>query len=106
RLRRETDRATRTALAIALADPAGRAQVESSVLTLLVEQGSLEGPLAALALAIRDEPDHRPELSALLEGGDAVLRAHVALGLGGSREPSAVGLLETAYRFEPEAAVR
>jgi hypothetical protein len=106
RLRRETDRATRTALAIALADPAGRGQVESSVLTLLVEQGSLEGPLAALALAIRDEPDHRPELSALLEGGDAVLRAHVALGLGGSREPSAVGLLETAYRFEPEAAVR
>ena len=59
-----------------------------------------------MALAIRDEPDHRPQLQALLEGGDAVLRAHVALGLGASREPSALGLLETAYRFESDAPVR
>jgi cellulose synthase operon protein C len=106
RLRRETDPATRTALSIALADPAARAHVESSVLKRLIEQGTLEGPLSALTLAIRDEPDHRPELSALLEGGDAVLRAHVVLGLGFSREPSAVGLLEAAYRFEPDAPVR
>jgi HEAT repeat protein len=106
RLRREKDPATRTALSIALSDPAARALVESSILTQLIEQGTLQGPLSALALAIRDEPDHRPELQAMLAGGDAVLRAHVALGLGLSREPSAVGLLEAAYRFEPDAPVR
>ena len=106
RLRRETDPATRTALSIALADPAAARLVETSMLSRLIEQGSPEGPLAAMVLAVRDESDHRPELSALLEGGDAVLRAHVALGLGSSPEPSAIGLLETAYRFEPEAPVR
>ena len=106
RLRKESDPTTRTALSIALADPAGRALVETSVLARLIEQGNVEAPLAALALAIRDDLDQRPELQALLDGGDAVLRAHVALGLGSSREPSAVGLLETAYLFEPDALVR
>ncbi len=106
RLRRERDATTRAALAIALADPAARARVPTAVLLELIEQGGVEAPLAALSLASRDEPDLRSQVIALLTSSDAVLRAHTALGLGASPEPDAVGLLENAYRFEPDALVR
>jgi hypothetical protein len=106
RLGREADPTTRTALAIALADPTARERVPTSVLTRLIEKGGVEAPLAALGLATRDDPDERPQIQALLAGGDAVLRAHVALGLASSSEPSAVGALENAYRFEADSSVR
>jgi hypothetical protein len=42
----------------------------------------------------------------LLQGTDAMIRAHVALGLAHDPEPSAVSLLVAAYPFEADRIVR
>ena len=94
------------ALAASLAHADGRASISTRKLLVLLEQGSVETPLIAYALATRDDVELRPRIEELLQSGDALLRAHVALGLGKSKEPSAIGLLERAYRFEPDPAVR
>jgi hypothetical protein len=41
-----------------------------------------------------------------LQSGDPWLRAHTLLGLGFAEEPDVLGLIEGAYRFEPDASVR
>ena len=106
RLGAELDPLTRAALAASLAHPDGRAAISTRKLFVLLEQGNVETPLIAFALATRDHLELRPRIEALLQSGDALLRAHVALGLGESPEPSAIGLLERAYRFEVDPSVR
>ncbi len=106
RLVREHDLSTRVALAAALAVPAAANQVPTRVLQELIDSASAAAPLAVRALAARDSTTLRPRIEALLQSGDALIRAHAALGLGDSRHPDAVGLLSNAYRFEPSANVR
>ncbi|MEI9949148.1 MAG: HEAT repeat domain-containing protein [Pseudomonadota bacterium] len=96
----------REALAIGLASLKAAELVPSDVLLDLIEARGLAAPLAARALAVRDSRSLRPKLLALLTSDDALLRSHVALGLGQSSESSALGLLSRAYRFETDAGVR
>jgi hypothetical protein len=42
----------------------------------------------------------------LVTSGDPWLRAHTLLGLSRAADPDVLGLIENAYRFEPDAAVR
>ena len=106
RLALETDPELRSALALSLARPEAADRVPTSVLSSLFETHGAAAHLAAFALAARDGDAERPRLREHLASGDPLLRAHVALGLGRSKEASAVGLLEGAYRFESDPAVR
>jgi hypothetical protein len=105
-LAREKSSLTRQALASALAHKAGADRVPTETLSMLIEDGGAAAPLAALALGARDSLSERPQIELLLKSGDALVRAHVALGLGSSHETSAVGLLANAYRFESVADAR
>lgn len=106
RLATEQRRTLKSALAVALLDPDAAKQVPTSVLLELVQSGSAAMFVAAHALAARDEPELRPEVERWLASGNPELRKSVALGLGRAAHPRALGLLETAYRFETNADVR
>lgn len=99
-LAREKDPVTRQALASCLAVKRGADVVPTETLSTLIEDGGAAAPLAAMALGARDSLGERPQIELLLKSGDALVRAHTALGLGASHETSAVGLLANAYRFE------
>src|SRR5262249_42079530 len=88
-----------------LGDPSGGA-IATSQLAAWAESGGPLAPLAARALPLRDDDVTRGRIKRLLGGSDAVIRAHVALGLAWDREPDAVSLLTAAYRFEEDAVVR
>jgi hypothetical protein len=106
RLATEKDVALRSALGASLASPAAAREVPTPVLVELVDEAGAATPIAAQALAARDSQDLRQRIEPLLGSADALVRASVALGLADSREPSAVGLLERAYRFETSSMVR
>lgn len=106
RLTTEKDPTTRNALAIALEYRAAQNRVPTARLLELIDDGGAAMPLAAQAIAARDDTTLRPRIASLLSSGDPLVRAATALGLGASTQPSAVGLLENAYRFEPNANVR
>ena len=106
RLRTETEPSLIRALATSLADPDAQNLVPTATLVALLERGSAETYLAAYALARRDDEALRPRLVELFEAEDPSLRLHAALGLGASTQPSAVGVLADAYRFEIEPRVR
>jgi HEAT repeat protein len=106
RLATEPNPSSREALALSLASLELAQLVPSDVLIDLIEARGLAAPIAARALAARDSRGLRPKLSALLTSEDALLRSHVALGLGHSGDSSALGLLAHAYRFETDASVR
>jgi cellulose synthase operon protein C len=97
---------TQTAAGVALLSDEALSSLPTSWLLRRAEEGGALSPLAARALAIRDDEPLRPQIARLLGGTDPVVRAHVALGLGQSHEPDAVSVLAAAYRFEPDAAVR
>ncbi|HXK20302.1 MAG TPA: HEAT repeat domain-containing protein, partial [Polyangiaceae bacterium] len=106
RLQAETDPVTRVALSIGLADAAA---AELTPTPLLLEMTHGAGPaslLAAAALAARKDADLLPLLRELLTSGDPWLRAHTLLGLSRTADPDALGLIENAYRFEPDESVR
>lgn len=88
-----------------LAHPEG-GPLPTALLTVWAEQGGPLSPLAARALASRDNELVRPVIKRLLSGSDPVVRAHVAMGLGGDPEPDGVTLLVNAYRFEEDVGVR
>ena len=96
----------RSALAIALATPFGASNVPTRTLLELIEMGGPAAALASKVLASRDEQPQRPLVSRLLASDDPWIRAHVALGLATSSEPSATGLLAGAYAFEADPLVR
>jgi cellulose synthase operon protein C len=106
RLLVERDPVLRVALAIGLADPAA---AELAPTPLLLELSHGAGPaslLAASALSARKDADLLPLVRELLTSGDPWLRAHTLLGLSRARDADALGLIENAYRFEPDPAVR
>jgi hypothetical protein len=106
RLAGEKDPALAGALATSLAQPSAADDVPTSVLVTLVDEAGAATPIAAQALAMRDSQELRQRIEPLLGSADALVRASVALGLSESKEPSAVGLLERAYRFEVSPGVR
>ena len=106
RLSLEPDAGLREALSFGLVSLQSAELVPSDRLLALVEARGLGAPLAARALSARDSRSLRAKLLALLSSGDALIRSHVALGLGQSRESSALGVLSDAYRFETDAGVR
>lgn len=106
RLLRETDPLLRAALSAGLID-VGAAQLLPT--PLLLELAHAAGPgslLAAAALAARKDAELLPLVRELVTSGDPWLRAHTLLGLSRAADPDVLGLIENAYRFEPDAAVR
>jgi cellulose synthase operon protein C len=106
RLEREQDSSLQTALSIGLADPDAAALVSTPSLLELAHAAGPGSLLAAAALGARKDADLSPLLRELLASGDPWLRAHALLGLARAPSPDAIGLIEAAYRFEPEASVR
>ncbi|HEY4117107.1 MAG TPA: HEAT repeat domain-containing protein, partial [Byssovorax sp.] len=81
------------AAGVALLAEDGAAHVTTADLVAWTETSAPLAPLAARALAARDTPALRSRIKRLLDGGDPVVRAHVALGLARSAEADAVTLL-------------
>jgi hypothetical protein len=106
RLVAEADPTTRAVLSLGLAVADVREGLPASLLIDRAKSGGPDAPLAALAIARRDDPSLTAEVNALLAGPDPVVRAHTARGLGASAAPAASGLLAAAYAFEGDAFVR
>lgn len=105
-LERTTDSSARAALSLCLAYEEAERDVPTDVLLSLVDDKGIGAPLAARALAARDEDRTRSTVDALLASEDARLRLHAALGLARSANPDASGRLANAYRFEANPDVR
>ncbi len=102
----EPDEATRITLAAGLV---GGDRVNALPLAALIERatsGGADAPMAALAIGRRAEEAPGEVLDRLAASGDALLRAHVARGLGASHAPGAVGRLARAYVWETDVDVR
>ena len=106
RLLDERDPLLRAALAMGLADPEAAELAPTPLLLELLHEAGPASLLAATALAARKDPDLLPLVRELLTSGDPWLRAHTLLGLSRAHEPDALGLIENAYRFEPDSSVR
>lgn len=106
RLQRERDPSLRVALGVGLADVEAAASVPTSLLLELVHEAGPTSLLAAAALAARKDAELLPLVRELLTSGDPWLRAHTLLGLSRASAPDALGLVENAYQFEPDPAVR
>jgi HEAT repeat protein len=106
RLASTCDPILRAALAAALVDLRSSPSVATSTLLREAESGGPAAPVAARALGARYENTLGVLVDFLRTSGDPWLRAHVALGLGASEDPAAVGLLQQSYRFETDAVVR
>jgi hypothetical protein len=102
----EEDETTRRVLGVGLVegDPAGT--VPTTTLIERARGGGPDAPLAALTLARRADEELTPEVDALLESPDPVMRSHVARGLQASKAPDASGRLARAYAWESNAEVR
>jgi HEAT repeat protein len=105
-LAKANDSPTAEQIACGVALLSGDTPVATAQLVRWAELGGPLGPLAAYRFATRDSRPFRSRLRRLLAGSDAVVRAHVGLGLGASPEADAAALLTDAYRREPEASVR
>jgi hypothetical protein len=107
RLARETDRATRAALAISLAASTDAfSPLSTEQLSMWIETEEALAPLAAIALGPRERPGEERRLGRLLQSEDPVLRTHAAFALAWSPLPNAVSRLADAWRFEGDASVR
>jgi cellulose synthase operon protein C len=106
RLVSERDAVTRTALSIALVEPSAAALVPTPTLLELTHDAGPGSLLASAALSARKDQELLPLIRELLTSPDPWLRAHTLLGLSRARESDVLGLIETAYRFEPDESVR
>jgi HEAT repeat protein len=106
RLLRERGASLRAQLGIGLADERAAALAPTAFLLELTHEAGPASWLAAAALAARKDAELLPLIRELLASGDPWLRAHALLGLGRASDPDVLGLIENAYRFEPDASVR
>lgn len=106
RLINERDETLRAALSIALVDARAADLVPTPLLLELVHGAGPGSLLAASALCARKDADLLPLVRELLGSGDPWLRAHALLGLSRARDADVLGLIENAYRFEPDQGVR
>lgn len=88
---------------VLLADPTFASAAQ---LAQIAESGGDASAQAAYRLGVRDTDDVRWRIDALLDGTAPLIRAHVALGLGESRDPSALARLERAFEREYDLGVR
>jgi HEAT repeat protein len=102
----DAPRAHREALALGLLARPDGGRLSSRTLLAWVEEGGACAPLAARALAARDDEATRGSVERLLRSGSPQLRSHAALGLGRSPNADAAGRLADAYTFETEPSVR
>lgn len=100
------ERVHREVLALGLLAKPDGGRLSTQVLIGWVDEGGAAAPLAARALAVRDDEVTLERVARLLQGGAPQLRVHTALGLGRSPRPDAVGRLVDAYRYEVDARVR
>jgi hypothetical protein len=98
--------ARRSALAACLVAPRARRAVSSELLWALVAEGGAARPLALRALASRSDPEIGAGVTSYLDHPDALLREHVARGLGENARASAVGFLVRRLAFETDEGVR
>ncbi len=106
RLLRETDPLLRAALSAGLSDAAAAQSLPTPLLLELTHAAGPGSLLAAAALAARKDAELLPLVRELVTSGDPWLRAHTLLGLSRAADADVLGLIENAYRFEPDAAVR
>jgi hypothetical protein len=106
RLVSERDAVTRTALSIALVEPSAAALVPTPTLLELIHDAGPGSLLASAALSARKDQELLPLIRELLTSPDPWLRAHTLLGLSRARQSDVLGLIEAAYRFEPDESVR
>ncbi len=106
RLPQETDAATRIVLAAGLLGGDPDARTTTLFLKERATAGEADAPLAAMAFAARVETPRDATVASWLGSPDAIVRAHVARGLGASQAPDAVGLLASAYEAEIDPLVR
>lgn len=106
RLASEQDPLLRVALSAGLAEPSAAQLLPTPVLLELAHAAGPGSLLAASALAARKDADLLPLIRELSSSGDPWLRAHTLLGLARAKDPDALGMIENAYRFEPDASVR
>jgi HEAT repeat protein len=98
--------ARRSALAACLVAPRARRAVSSELLWALVAEGGAARPLALRSLASRSDPEIGAGVTSYLDHPDALLREHVARGLGENARASAVGFLVRRLAFETDEGVR
>lgn len=106
RLATGLDPTTRAALGVALVDLEIAARFSTPTLRAWVDEGGALAPLAARALAARDDDGDRARIDAWLGGPDLVVRAHVALGLGASARATASARIAAAFDVETYPHVR
>lgn len=94
------------AAAVALLDPASAAATRTTELVALTLDGGPGTALAARELARRDDGSLRAHVDRLGGGVDPRVRAHVALGLGGSADPAAASRLVDLALGDDDAGVR
>jgi hypothetical protein len=105
-LERSSDAETLSALGVALNVNRVRDRIPSHRLVKWLVEGSVLGPLAALALSERQEPGSEERLDALLESPDPLFRSAAARGLGSRTAHDATGRLTEMYWKETSAEVR
>ena len=102
----EQDEPTRRLLALGLAGGDDDEVIPSSELVERARAGGPDAPLAAFALARRDEERWKGRVDELVASRDPLLRAHAARGLGANRAADSTGRLVRAYGWEADATVR
>jgi HEAT repeat protein len=106
RMGMEPDEVTRQVLALGLLEGDVDGLVPTADLVDRVRGGGPDAPLAALALAQRDDPERATDIDVMLQSHDPVLREHIARGLGASAARDAAGRLARAYAKEGDVRVR
>jgi cellulose synthase operon protein C len=106
RLSREQDPVLKVALSASLLEPTAADLIPTPTLLELTQGAGPAALLAAAALSARKDAELSPLIRELLSSPDPWLRAHALLGLSRARSPDALGLIEGAYRFEPDESVR
>jgi hypothetical protein len=106
RLLVEPDDVTREILALGLIDGDVDRVVPALDLLASAHAGGPDAAVSSLAFAQRVDERHAEEVDAMLDSHDAILRAHVARGLGASAAHDTVGRLARAYATEGDVQVR
>jgi cellulose synthase operon protein C len=101
----QTNLTTRRAFALSLLDIKNAHQIPTSILVTWVESDPSLKPLAARALAARDDAHARSVVASLLNSADKHVQSHLADGLGYATHPDAVSRLRRLY-MNGNAAVR
>jgi HEAT repeat protein len=102
----ETDPTVRTLLALSFACEGGAEGASSAELWARARNGGPDAPLSWTVLGARAHDRDNTEIYSFLGSGDAVIRSHLARGLGASKREDAPGGLARALLYEADPNVR